>query len=209
MLAKLSESAVAMRSSQSKLSRKREPIPKRNHTMAGRMRPSQKTPTSSVVLCRLSSCASNFHSVEPSSRTSLHQRSPTINLPVTFLTVQKSKARRSTHSTKILTKLEENHVPKMYVKRASVLKQRWKKAGTGCFSPAAISDARESSPRVSTSSTPPPNSMVLDMAHARQGGRSYRRFVCGNGIQPTTLGDPHTTPVVQLILGVCSAEQKD
>eukprot|EP00965_Chrysotila_dentata_P081331 2685721-Pleurochrysis_carterae.AAC.3 len=51
MFAKLSASAVAMSSSQSKLSLKREPSPKRNHTSAGRMRPSQKTPTSRVVLC--------------------------------------------------------------------------------------------------------------------------------------------------------------
>ena len=57
--------------------------------------------------------ASYLHVLEPSSRTSLHHLSPTISRPVTFFTVQKSNASRSTHMTKTLTKLEETHVPNM------------------------------------------------------------------------------------------------
>ena len=56
--------------------------------------------------------ASNRQAVEPSSRTSLCQRSPTISRPVTFFTVQKSKASSSTQMTNMLTKLDEIHVPK-------------------------------------------------------------------------------------------------
>ena len=111
---------------------------------AGAIKPTQKTPMSSVVLCKFScasaggvggaaqrrrpqrggsgrgrrgrrrtSCASNLQCCEPSSCTSLHQRSPTINLPDTFLTVQKSKASRSTHTTNTFTKLLENQSPNM------------------------------------------------------------------------------------------------
>ena len=60
----------------------------------------------------LTSLASYFHTVEPSSCTSLHQRSPTINLPLTFFTVQKSKARSSTQMMKMFTNELVNHVPK-------------------------------------------------------------------------------------------------
>ena len=60
---------------------------------------------------RRTSCASNLQCCEPSSCTSLHQRSPTISLPETFLTVQKSKASSSTQTTNWFTKLEENHSP--------------------------------------------------------------------------------------------------
>ena len=60
---------------------------------------------------RPTSCASNLQCCEPSSCTSLHQRSPTISLPETFLTVQKSKASSSTHTTKTFTKLAENQSP--------------------------------------------------------------------------------------------------
>ena len=85
----------------------------------------------------LASCDSNLHTVEPSSITSLHQRKPTINRPDTFLTVQKSKARSSTHTTKMLTKLDENQLPNMYTRMARALKRTWKSAGIGWLSPLA------------------------------------------------------------------------
>jgi hypothetical protein len=42
---------------------------------------------------------SNFHSFVPSAFTSFHHRRPTSKRPLTFLTVQKSQARRITHVT--------------------------------------------------------------------------------------------------------------
>eukprot|EP00962_Isochrysis_galbana_P011815 scaffold3340_cov114-Isochrysis_galbana.AAC.11 len=41
-----------------------------------------------------------------------HQRSPTINLPETFFTVQKSNASIRTQTTKMFTKFDEKRPPK-------------------------------------------------------------------------------------------------
>jgi hypothetical protein len=65
---------MAMSRSQSKLSRKTDPIPSRNQINAGTSRPTQKMATSSDVELSPSSLLSYFHSVDPSSRTSLHLR---------------------------------------------------------------------------------------------------------------------------------------
>ena len=60
----------------------------------------------SARLRRMPTCRdSKIQTLVPSSLTSFHQRRPTRSLPVTFLTVQKSKARRRTTTTKTRTKL--------------------------------------------------------------------------------------------------------
>ena len=55
---------------------------------------------------------SNTHSLLPSSLTLFHHLNPTSNRPVTFFTVQKSKARSKMHTTQMNTKLEEKKPPK-------------------------------------------------------------------------------------------------
>ena len=54
MLAKLSVSATVTSSSQSKLSLKISPTPKKTQTTAGTKRPTQKMAMSKLVLCKLS-----------------------------------------------------------------------------------------------------------------------------------------------------------
>merc|ERR1719219_581202 len=54
---------------------------------------------------------SYFHSAVPSSFMWFHHLIRTSSLPVTFFTVQKSKAKQRTTNTKMRIKLEENHDP--------------------------------------------------------------------------------------------------
>ena len=63
----------------------------------------QKIVESIELIRLLSSRASYTQKLEPSSRMRLSHRNPTISLPVTFFTVQKSNASSSTQHTKIST----------------------------------------------------------------------------------------------------------
>lgn len=70
----------------------------------------------------------------PSSSTLFHHRNPTNSLPVTFFTVQKSKASsritvRNSSTKCPLTKLDSTR----YTISAEALKKMWKKAATGCL----------------------------------------------------------------------------
>jgi len=68
----LSAKAITIKSSQSKERRKTEPMPNKNQMKAGMMRPTQNTATSMELELSPVSLLSYFHSVAPSSRTSLH-----------------------------------------------------------------------------------------------------------------------------------------
>lgn len=72
----------------------------------------------------ISSNDSKIHSVEPSSFTYDHHRSPTSNRPEMFFTVQKSNASKMMQTTKMKMKLDVNQEPNMYAKRAKALKKR-------------------------------------------------------------------------------------
>jgi hypothetical protein len=63
-------------------------------------------------------------SVETSTRTLFHQRSPTSKRPLTFFTVQKSNETRSMMVMKFITKFVLNHVQKRYVSSAAERKKR-------------------------------------------------------------------------------------
>ena len=78
---------------------------------------------------------SNIQVLVPSSSTLFHHRRPTSNLPVTFLTVQKSTASRSTMVRNMWTKYASpmSVDARMYTNSAATLKNTWKKAAIGCL----------------------------------------------------------------------------
>ena len=68
---------------------------------------------SNPVISAISSSDSKIHSFDPSSLTYDHHRKPTRSRPEMFLTVQKSNARRTIHTTKVKMKFVVNQEPKM------------------------------------------------------------------------------------------------
>ncbi|KAA8493373.1 hypothetical protein FVE85_8818 [Porphyridium purpureum] len=112
-------------------------MPRRTHTMGVIYRLHQKTLASIELICAedaaVASCVpeacvafasasvSKRQVVLPSSFTSLHQRSPTIKRPVTFLTVQKSNASSVTVTTNWITKSCTNQPSIKYATTAAIL----------------------------------------------------------------------------------------
>lgn len=68
----------------------------------------------------------------PFSSVSFHQRKPTNNLPLIFLTFQKSAANNSITVMKKKIKFEVNKVPRMYVRGAPTLKAMKNNSAIGC-----------------------------------------------------------------------------
>lgn len=84
----------------------------------------QKTVESKDEISAISSRDSKIHSFDPSSFTYDHHLNPTRSLPETFFTVQKSKANKMIHRTKIKIKEEVNQDPKIYNPKAKDLNNK-------------------------------------------------------------------------------------
>lgn len=82
-------------------------------------------------ISKLTSRDSKIHTFVPSSWISFHHLRPTNNRPVTFFTVQKSKASKSTRTTNNKTELLKK-LPNRYIKTAANLKRKWKTNAIGC-----------------------------------------------------------------------------
>jgi hypothetical protein len=115
MFAVLRERATRVHSNQPKRSPNRDEMEQKPQTIGVTHRDIQNVfESTSAILDRsysfsyenahFTSRDSNRQLFEPSSFTSFHQRRPTNSRPVTFLTVQKSNARRRTMTTKSVTK---------------------------------------------------------------------------------------------------------
>ena len=67
-----------------------------------------------------------------------YHRSPTNNLPVTFLTHQKSQTRSKMQATNIKIKFDVKNPPNIYKNIAETLKSKWNNNAIGCWAKVII-----------------------------------------------------------------------
>jgi len=103
--------------------------------MEGKVNMTKKIIASIVDVFLFPSNDSKIHSLDPSSLTSFHQRSPTNNLPVTFLTVQKSAAINNITSIKTNTNESTSQGNTEYENNARNLNNIWNNIDIGWLIP--------------------------------------------------------------------------
>jgi hypothetical protein len=84
-----------------------------------------------IIKEKLTSLLSNTQAFVPSGWISFHHLNPTSNLPVTFLTVQKSNDNNKTQMMKMNVLRSVNNLPKRYIAIAPVRNNKWNTKATG------------------------------------------------------------------------------